>query len=160
MEPERPAPEHRKGYKGRPNPLDDPEFAKKVAEAFAAGESRKAMCAMFGVKNVETITRWRRDARVKMYVFKIIEDRVLQVTRRVDGVISARLEEANDLSVAELLAIRKEFLGGALRMQTETVDEATISEATVWADENPHAMEQLESIMRTGNMPGADTDDE
>jgi hypothetical protein len=107
----------------RPNPLADPEFAKEVAEMFAAGASRQDMCDALGVKDRDTITRWRRDPRVKAIALKIIEDRVLQVTRKVDGVIAERLEHANEMTIQELIMIRKEFLGGALRAQTEKADE-------------------------------------
>src|SRR5881392_3522777 len=96
----------------RPNPLADPAFAKAVAEMFAAGASRQDMCDAFGVKDKDTITRWRRDPRVKSYALKIIEDRILQVTRKVDGVIAERLEHAHEMTVQELILIRKEFLGG------------------------------------------------
>lgn len=136
----------------RPNPLADPDFAKQVAEAFAAGCSRPEMCEMFGVSDPGTITRWRRDPRVKAHALKIIEDRILQVTRKVDGVIAARLEHAENMSVQELIMIRKEFLGGALRAQTEKADEETVGEAMRFLEENPNAMEQLDAIMR-GDSP-------
>lgn len=139
----------------RPNPLADPDFAKEVAEAFAAGCSRAEMCEMFGVKDRDTITRWRRDARVKAIAFKIIEDRVLQVTRKVDSRIAQILEDTADLTVAELLAIRKEFLGGALRAQTEKADDSTITEAMNWLEENPDKADQLEELFRTPEkLPG------
>jgi hypothetical protein len=139
---------------GRPNPLADPDFAKQVAEAFAAGTSRRDMCEMFGVRDPDTITRWRRDARVKAHVLKIVEDRVLQVTRKVDGVIAERLENAADMTVVELLAIRKEFLGGALRQQTEKADEETVTQAQDWVESNPEASEQIEEWLATGKVPG------
>lgn len=132
----------------RPNPLAVPEFAKAVAEAFAAGLSRKQMAEMFEVKDLDTITRWRRDPRVKSLALKIIEDRVLQVTRKVDGVIAERLEHATEMTIQELLAIRKEFLGGALRAQTENADQDTIAEAQDWIEKNPEAAERLEELFK------------
>lgn len=155
MPPFRPGPDHRRGTGGRPNPLADPDFAKAVAEAFAAGCSRPEMCEMFGVKDKDTITRWRRDPRVKAHAFKIIEDRVLQVTRKVDGVIAERLEHASEMTIQELIMIRKEFLGGALRAQTEKADEATVAEAQNWLESNPEAADALEELLRGGNIPGA-----
>lgn len=132
----------------RPNPLSNPDFAKRVAEAFAGGASRSDMCEMFGVKDPDTITRWRRDPRVKSYALKLIEDRVLQVTRKVDGVIAERLSRASEMSVQELLAIRKEFLGGALRAQTEKADEQTVAEAQEWLEANPEKAEALERLLK------------
>lgn len=152
--PFRPGPDHRRGHTGRPNPLADPNFAKEVGEAFAAGCSRADMCEMFGVKDKDTITRWRRDPRVKAVALKVIEDRVLQVTRKVDGVIAERLEHASEMTIVELLAVRKEFLGGALRMQTEKADESTVTEAQDWLEANPEAADQLEVLLRGGELPG------
>lgn len=141
----------------RPNPLADPDFAKRVGEAFASGASRTDMCEMFGVKDPDTITRWRRDARVKSYALKLIEDRVLQVTRKVDGVIARRLEDANEMTIQELLAIRKEFLGGALRAQTEKADDATIAEAQNWLEQNPDASAELDRLLAgQGSLPGVE----
>lgn len=123
---------------------------------FAGGASRQDMCVAFGVRDPMTITRWRRDPRVKVHALKIIEDRVLQVTRKVDGVIAYRLENADKMTVTELLAIRKEFLGGALRAQTENVDGDTINEAQSWLEANPKAAEQLEALLTTGAIPGVE----
>lgn len=138
----------------RPNPLANPEFAKAVGEAFADGCSRTEMCELFGVKDKDTITRWRRDPRVKVVALKIIEDRVLQVTRKVDGVIAGRLEHADKMTIRELLDIRKEFLGGALRAQTEKADEGAIQEAQEFLERHPEAMEQLDELLKTGSIPG------
>ena len=146
---------------GRPNPLADPDFAQEVAEAFAAGCSRTDMCEMFGVRDPATITRWRRDPRVKARAMKIIEDRVLTVTRKVDGVIEGRLQHAENMTITELLAIRKEFLGGALRERTENIDESTVQEAQTFLEQNPDAMEQLDAILRGDKpLPGVDAGDD
>lgn len=140
----------------RPNPLADPDFAAKVGEAFAAGASRNDMCEMFGVKDPMTITRWRKDPRVKSVALKLIEDRVLQVTRKVDGVIAERLEHASDMTITELLAIRKEFLGGALRSQTEKADDETVNEAASWLEANPEKAAALEELLSNGPLPGVE----
>lgn len=137
---------------GRKNPLADPDFARQVAEAFVAGATRPQMCEMFGVSDLATITRWRRDARVKAIAFKLIEDRVLQVTRKVDAVIAERLQNASEMTTKELLEVRKEYLGGKLREQHERADEETIHDAMDFLSNNPDAAEQLERIM-AGEIP-------
>jgi hypothetical protein len=137
---------------GANHPLNDVTFAKAVAQAFVDGHNRRAMCELFGVRDPDTITRWRRDPRVKGWTHKLIEDRVLQIARRIDGVIADRLEHANEMSIQELLAIRKEFLGGALRAQTENADDATINEAAEWLEKNPKAADQLEQLLTTGKI--------
>ena len=158
--PFRPGPDARRGRGGRPNPLADPEFAKKVGEAFAAGLSRRDMADMFEVKDLDTITRWRRDPRVKAVALKVIEDRVLQVTRKVDGVIAERLEHANEMTIRELLDIRREFLGGALRAQTEKADDETIAEAQDWLESHPEKAAELEELLsgRKDELPGVAAD--
>lgn len=135
------------GHVGRPTLLNNPEMVQKIAEAFVDGCSRATMCEMFDVKDPETITRWRRDARVKAHAFRLLEDRVLQVTRKVDGVIAARLENAENMTTKELLEIRKEFLGGKLREQTEKADDGTIHEAMDWLSENPEEAAELDRIL-------------
>jgi transposase-like protein len=132
---------------GRPNPLADPDFAQSVAEAFVAGQTRRQMCDLFGVSDPDTITRWRRDARVKAIAFKLIEDRVLQVTRRVDAVIAERLENASEMTTKELLEVRKEYLGGKLREQHEKADDETVHEAQDWLSSNPEEAAELERIL-------------
>lgn len=103
---------------------------------------------MFSVKDLDTITRWRRDARVKAIAFKLIEDRVLQVTRRVDATIAARLENSENLTTKELLEIRKEYLGGKLREQHEKADDETVHEAMDFLTNNPQAAAELEAMLR------------
>lgn len=101
-----------------------------------------------GVSDLDTVTRWRRDPRVKAIAHKLIDDRVLQITRKVDGVISEKLEHASELTVVELLAIRKEFLGGKLRERTENVDEDTVSEAMDALENDEHFMEKVERLFQ------------
>ena len=105
---------------------------------------------MFGVKDVDTITAWRRDPRVKAHALKLVEDRVLRVTRRTDAVIEARLANADQMTIKELLDIRKEFLGGALRAQTEKADEQTVTEAMQAIEDNPNIVEELQKLLDGG----------
>jgi len=133
---------------GRPHQLDDAAVAKAVAQAFVDGNSRQQMADMFSVSDLNTITRWRRDPRVKAHALKLIEDRVLEITRKVDSTIAARLQNTADLTTKELLEIRKEFLGGALRQQTEKSDEHTISEAMEAIEQNPELVEQMRELLK------------
>jgi hypothetical protein len=144
----------------RPSFLADPDNVRQVAEAFAAGCSRQQMADMFGVSDLATITRWRRDPRVKAMALKIIEDRVLQVTRKVDGVIAQRLEQAEEMSVKELIMIRREFLGGALRAQTEKADDDAVVQLMEAMESNPQFEQQLETLLKGGQIPGALSEDE
>lgn len=129
---------------GRPSRLSDPEFAQEVAEALAEGLSRAEMCSLFGVKDPATITRWKKDPRVKGVLNRLINDRVQEVTRKVDAKIAAILAR-DDLTVQELIMIRKEYLGGSLRAATEKADDDTVAEA-VRAAEDPEFMKDLADL--------------
>jgi hypothetical protein len=117
---------------------------------FVAGLSRNQMCEELGISDPYTITRWRRDPRVKAHAQKLIEDRILQITRKVDSTIEARLENAANMTIKELLDIRKEFLGGALRQQTEKADAETTREAIEAIEQNPGLVEELEKLFNKG----------
>jgi hypothetical protein len=99
------------------------------------------MVAELDVKDVDTITRWRRDPRVKALVSKMNEDRVLQISRKVDSVIEARLGRADDLDTETLIKIRKEYGGGAVA-RTE-MDDTTIAEAMSRLEDDPAFADDL-----------------
>ena len=98
------------------------------------------MCEIFDVKDPNTISRWRRDSRVKVHTLPLAEDRVIQISRKIDSTIEARLQHTEKLSIKELLDIRKEFLGGALRAQTEKADDEVVGQAQALIDDNPDAV--------------------
>ncbi len=145
--------------RGRPHHLDDPEFAQQVAELFVAGCSRTEMCDALGVQDPKTITKWRRDPRVTTIAKKLISDRVLEITRKTDAEIATRLMNASELTVKEILDIRKEFLGGALREQTQEVDEHTINEAMSLFESNPEVAQQLRDLLAGGAKGARPADD-
>ena len=136
---------------GRKHALSDPDFCQAFAEAVVAGMTRRELAEMFD-KAESTISKWRKDPRVQLIVRKMIQDRVVEVTRRVDAVIATRLQNAEELTVKELLDIRKEFMGDKLRSELEPVDSETINEAQNFFDQNPDAAEQLRALL-TGKAP-------
>lgn len=138
----------------RPNTLDDPVRCREVAELFVAGASRQQIADQMGISDLATVTRWRRDARVKAIANKLIEDRVLEITRKVDGVIAQKLQHASTMTVRELLDIRKEFLGGKLREKTENVDGDTVSEAMAALENDEDFMEKVERLFKAETAKG------
>lgn len=132
--------------RGRPSALSDPEFQQAVAEAFVGGMTRPEMAEHFNVQ-LSTISRWRRDPRIKARALKLTEDRVLQITRKVDSEIERRLGNAKDMTTRELLETRKEFLGGAFRQQTEGVDDATTQAAMALLEKNPELAAQMMALL-------------
>lgn len=137
---------------GRPSALADPEFAQEVAAAFAEGLSRAEMCGLFNVKDPATITRWRKDPRVKGILKTLLSDRVAEVTRKIDAKIAAILGDPNhEWTVQELVMLRKEMLGGAMRAETEKADDLTVNEAMAAMDD-PKFREDLAAIFeRSGS---------
>jgi hypothetical protein len=140
---------------GRPSLLDDPEMRETIAAAFADGWTREQMCAGFGIKDPKTITRWRHDPRIKTIARRIINDRVQAIASKTDSEIARRLQEPEKLTVKEMLDIRKEFLGGQLRDETEQIDEATINEAMSLLEDDPDAVDEMRELLSRARVKGA-----
>lgn len=139
--------------------ISDPAFAAVVAGLLSDGLSRQQVMhelserGLAEVKDPTTITRWRKDPRVKGLLTTLINDRVREVTRKVDAKIAAILER-DDLTVRELLDIRKEFLGGALREETQKADENVVN-AAMDAAANPAFQNELAALfakLQTGEL--------
>lgn len=155
-------PGHRGGNigRGRPSKLDDPQELKQIAEAFANGCTRDDMCEMFGVSDPGTITRWRKDVRVKAEVRKIIDDRILRISSKTDFVIEGRLNQSSgEMSVDDLIKIRKEFGGSALARRDVDADAATQG-AMEALEENPELLEQISLLIAGGHKVVRAEDDE
>lgn len=133
-------------HRGRPHFLNDPENVKLIAEAFAAGMSRDDMCELADVKDPGTITRWRKDPRIKAEVRKILNDRIMRISAKTDSVIEQRLQHAADMSIDDLIKIRKEFGGGAIAR--ESIDEdGVMSDAMDALEKNPELLEQMRELI-------------
>lgn len=141
--------------RGRPSQLNDPAVVKLTADLFANGFSRAAMIdelaeAGIVVKDVDTITRWRRDPRVKAIVTKLIEDRTLEISRKVDSILAGRLTNAESIPTEVLLKIRKEF-GGSVVARTD-VDDSVTADAIKTMEENPNFAQELDDLL-SGKTP-------
>lgn len=134
--------------RGRPSKLDDPDFVKFVAALFVEGRSREEMKEECGV-SVSTITLWRRDTRVKAQAKKLIEERLSRVVNRLDAVLEWRVMKASDdLTVDELIKIRRELFGGKFRQEIEGNDEGTVGEAMNAIEEDPELVTKLQELLR------------
>lgn len=143
-------------HRGRPHKLDDQDTLKAVAEAFANGATREAMCEAFEVKDPGTITRWRKDPRVKAEVRKILNDRIMRISAKTDSVIEQRLQNASEMTIDDLIKIRKEFGGGAIAR--EAIDEdGLMGDAMDALEKNPELLEQIrELIQRSQSQDGSE----
>lgn len=104
------------------------------------------MADELGVKDLDTITRWRRDPRVKATVTRLLEDRIIQVSRRVDSIIEGRLSHADEMDTETLLKIRKEY-GGAAVARTEKADDATVQQAMDAIEDDPDLPDKLAKLL-------------
>lgn len=129
----------------RPSPLAEPDFAKQVAECFANGDSRESMSTTFNVSK-QTITKWRKDPRIKRLVHNIMVERVQRVTSKVDAILEGRLANGDSLTIKELLDIRKEFMGDSARGKLEDADDTTIN-AAMEAAESPDFAELAAALV-------------
>ncbi len=133
-------------HRGRPHFLSDPENVKLIAEAFAAGATREQMCELADVKDPGTITRWRKDPRVKAEVRKILNDRIMRISAKTDSVIEQRLQNAAEMTIDDLIKIRKEFGGSALGR--EQIDEDNmLSDAMEALEQNPNLLEEMRALL-------------
>lgn len=132
---------------GRPSRLADPEFVEHLAICVANGMTREAICEEIGAKDVGSITRWKRDPRVKAAVQKVIKDRITLITSRTDAAILKKLDDADNLTVKEIVLIRQQFLGGKMRETIEDVDEETVNDLQDWLSKNPDDAAALDELL-------------
>lgn len=130
------------------NTLNDPEFAKLVAELYVAGASREEMADAFKVTK-RTISTWSRDPRVQAHARTMSVERVQRITRKIDGEIEARLATVEDWDTELILKVRKEYLERALKVAAgENIDSGKITDELAEAmDENPDFAEQLRKLI-------------
>lgn len=135
--------------RGRPSPLDDPEFLELFSEALANGLTAPELAELFEMGE-RTMRDYKKDPRVKAAALKFIEDRVIRVCRKIDNVIENRLLHPEEMDVTELLKIRKEYLGGVLRQQTQGSkdDQDVIHEAIEVIENNPEFAAEFEALIR------------
>lgn len=154
---------HAEGYpnlkvnkKGRPSYLNDPDVFPIICMLFASGLGRERMQEElkdlgYEVRDPATITRWRRDPRVKAAVGKLIEDRAIQVSRKIDAIIEGRLSNAAEhMSMKDLIMIRKEFGGSTLGRKEISGDEFTV-EAMKEIENDPDLADKLEALFANGD---------
>jgi hypothetical protein len=142
-------------FKGRrPTWLDDANNLKMFCELLVGGQTLREIGEIFGISEW-SCGQYKKDPRVKAECMRQIEDRVYRVTRIVDTKIEARLREADELDTDTLLKIRKEFLGGALRLQTQgtKADSDTINSAMDEIESNPAFAAELSELLERQQQP-------
>lgn len=131
------------------NNLNDPEFAKLVAELYIQGASRPEMADTFNV-TPRTISTWTRDPRVQAHARTMAVERVQRITRKIDGEMEARLAGVEDWDTEVLLKVRKEYIERALKIGAgDNMDSASATNEIAEAmDESPDFAEQLLELLK------------
>lgn len=78
------------------------------------------------VKN--TIINWRKDEVVENKIHALMRERIGRVVRKTDAAIAKKLEDVDDLTVDEVLKIRKEFVPERDALTDEKQDASQIDE--------------------------------
>lgn len=147
---------------GRPSKLDDPDFVELFAKSLVSGATGEELAEAFEIHQ-RTVRHWKKDPRVKAASYKLINERIVRITSRTDARLDAALNSAEfkelpiDDQVSLLLKVRKEYLGGILRLQAEggKIDAGTINEAMDELEDNPEFAEELRALMaRSGKSNG------
>jgi transposase len=150
----KPGEDARRGRRGQPSPLNDPEIVDLFAKGVTDGLTTEQLANEFAVTD-RTIRNWKNDPRVKAAAYKYINERIVRITAKTDAKLDAllRSERFNDLpleeQVALLLKVRKEYLGGVLRLQAEggKPDAETINEAMNELEDNPEFATELRELL-------------
>jgi hypothetical protein len=89
----------------------------RVAELWAEGYTNKAIAEAVHSEFAEiedcpvknTIINWRQDSQVANKIHALMRERISRIVRKTDAALAGRLENADDLTVEEIIKIRKEI---------------------------------------------------
>jgi hypothetical protein len=88
-----------------------------IAEKWAEGLTNKAIAEAVHTEFAEiesvpvksTIINWRHDEQVANKIHAIMRERISRIVRRTDAGLESRLENLDELTVDEIIKIRKEI---------------------------------------------------
>jgi len=134
----------------RVSKLHDPEFARQVAEAYVLGMTRSEMASHFDV-HPDTITVWKRDIRVKTIAKSLHEDRIMEMTRKVDAEMQARLNSTKikEMDDETLIKFRKELLGDKKTIELSGAVDTGTAKNDLWKtlDSDPELAVKLAGLL-------------
>jgi transposase-like protein len=134
--------------RGRPNRLDDPDFAQAVADAYVSGATNKAMGAALDC-DPGTIRIWVRDPRVRARVRSGLRERTERIARKIDGEIERRLADLSDMEIQDVLRVRKEYIDRPLKQLEDggASEAGATNELAEAMDENPELIAELQELL-------------
>jgi transposase len=134
----------------RTSRLENSDFAREVAEAYVSGMSRSEMAARFDA-HPDTITAWKRDMRVRTIAKQLHEDRIMEMTRKVDAEMQARLNshKIKEMDDETLIKFRKELLGDKKTIELSGAIDTGAAKGDLWKslDEDPALAAKLVTLL-------------
>jgi hypothetical protein len=133
---------------GRGSLLDDPELIELFARGVADGWPTSKFVEMFHVSD-RTVRNYKKDPRVRHAALKFQQERVLLITSRTDREIERRLLDSHEIDTVDLIRLRKEFLGGLMRIQAESgsADDRTVTDAMDMLEGDPDMAAKLLDVL-------------
>lgn len=131
----------------RPSLLDkEPELIDVIAELYVRGLTNEQIAEEIGRGvHKDTITAYKRDARVRAKAQALTVERTQRITRKVDSAIEKRLEKTDQIDTETLLKIRKEMMPQRIEVGPgASSDERSLIEQ-IWlkADTDPEFARKL-----------------
>jgi len=130
--------------------LADTDFAREVAECYVAGMSRSEMAARFDV-HPDTITAWKRDMRMRTIAKQLHDDRLLEMTRKIDHEMQTRLNShrIQEMDDETLLKFRKELVGDKKTIELSGALDTSSAKGDLWKllDDDPDLASKLSALL-------------
>lgn len=133
--------------RGRPSPLSRPEFVEEFAAHLTSGATQAAIAEAMDISD-RSVRTYKNDPRVRAEAMRLTRERVIRITRKTDSEIERRLQYASDMTVEELIKIRRELASEMARFAPRgEVDAGTISETLDELDKSPELVEELSALL-------------
>lgn len=128
---------------GRPSPMHEEANRERVAVMYAAGATRAEIAEEFGGVDKSTVSAWLHREDVKALVDRKIRERTNRILRQTDSRIESALQDAENMSLEELLKVRKEFLPDRKEIKLTVNEDEALAELWKAAAEDPEAAQRI-----------------
>ena len=130
----------------RPHILDEnPDLVQQLVELLADGTPARAIADTFGV-HPRTIGEWKKRADVKARLSQHIRERADSILSHTDTRIRKVLESGKDLTMRELLEIRRTFAGEKVDLNLGGNQGEALAEMMEKLHDNPELARELGAL--------------
>lgn len=131
---------------GRKSKLADPEFLENFSSLYASGMSHTDIAAELGV-HPSSITNWVKDPRAVVVIGNLIKERVNRITRKIDASIEARLADAEEWDLDDLVKVRREMIRSMPDGKIVSDTASAASEISEAMDQSPDLAKALQELV-------------